>query len=221
MQSDEMQEIMAKIKKRREELGMSYQMLSEKTGISKSSLQRYETGSIKNMPLDKIEVISKALDTTPAYLMGWKDEAIIKSRFKNPEIIRSVRKKKLPLLGSIACGSPMLNFNDGDEVKYINADEDIDADFALRCVGDSMINARIQDGDLVFINSEAHIKDGDIAAVSIDFEITLKRVYFKKNSVVLMAENPKIPPRIFEFKEESQIEFKILGKAVAFQSQLY
>ena len=84
-----------------------------------------------------------------------------------------------------------------------------------------LINARIQDGDLVFINSEAHIKDGDIAAVSIDFEITLKRVYFKKNSVVLMAENPKIPPRIFEFKEESQIEFKILGKAVAFQSQLY
>jgi SOS-response transcriptional repressors (recA-mediated autopeptidases) len=221
MQSDEMQEIMAKIKKRREELGMSYQMLSEKTGISKSSLQRYETGSIKNMPLDKIEVISKALDTTPAYLMGWKDEPMIKSRFKNPEIIRTVRKKKLPLLGSIACGSPMLNFNDGDEVKYINADENIAADFALRCVGDSMINARIQDGDLVFINSEAHVKDGDIAAVSIDFEITLKRVYFKKNSVVLMAENPKIPPRIFEFKEESQIEFKILGKAVAFQSQLY
>lgn len=92
MQSDEMQKIMTKIKNRREELGMSYQMLSEKTGISKSSLQRYETGSIKNMPLDKIEVISKALSTTPAYLMGWEDDTAIE--YKNADIIRTVKKKK-------------------------------------------------------------------------------------------------------------------------------
>lgn len=87
MQTDEMQSIMNRIKTRREELGMTYQVLSEKTGISKSSLQRYETGAIKNMPLDKIEVISKALETTPDYLMGWnKKESSNNYQLNNKDI---------------------------------------------------------------------------------------------------------------------------------------
>lgn len=73
--SEKMQEIMLRMKKRREELNMSYQTLSDKTGVSKSTLQRYETGYIKNMPVDKIEDIAKALYVSPAYLMGWDDTA--------------------------------------------------------------------------------------------------------------------------------------------------
>ena len=203
-----------KIRKLREEKGLSQEELAQKMGYkSKTSIHKIEQG-ITDLPLSKVSEFANILNTTSSYLMGWEDEPnMIQPRFKNAEIIKSVRKKKLPLVGNIACGSPMLNFNDSDEIEYIDADENICADFALRCVGDSMINARIEDGDLVFI-------DGDIAAVSIDFEITLKRVYFKENSVVLMAENAKIPPRIFEFKEESQIDFQILGKAVAFQSMI-
>lgn len=72
--SDKMQEIMSRMKKRREELNMSYQTLSDKVGISKSTLQRYETGYIKNMPVDKLEDIAKALCVSPAYLMGWDDK---------------------------------------------------------------------------------------------------------------------------------------------------
>lgn len=72
--SDKMQEIMLRMKNRREELDMSYQTLAEKVGISKSTLQRYETGSIKNMPVDKLEDIAKALNVSPAYLMGWEDK---------------------------------------------------------------------------------------------------------------------------------------------------
>lgn len=72
--SEKMQEIMNRMKNRREELNMSYQTLSEKVGISKSTLQRYETGSIKNMPVDKLEEIAKALQVSPAYLMGWETE---------------------------------------------------------------------------------------------------------------------------------------------------
>lgn len=210
-----------KIRKLREEKGLSQEELAQKMGYkSKTSIHKIEQG-ITDLPLSKVSEFANILNTTSSYLMGWEDEPnMIQPRFKNAEIIKSVRKKKLPLVGNIACGSPILNFNDTDEVDYIDADEDIVADFALRCVGDSMINARIEDGDLVFIDKDARVKDGDIAAVSIDFEITLKRVYFKENSVVLMAENPKIPPRIFEFKEESQVDFRILGKAVAFQSML-
>lgn len=70
--SDKMQEIMARMKNRREELDMSYQTLSDKVGISKSTLQRYETGFIKNMPVDKLEDIADALQVSPAYLMGWE-----------------------------------------------------------------------------------------------------------------------------------------------------
>ncbi len=70
--SDKMQEIMTRMKNRREELDMSYQTLSDKVGISKSTLQRYETGFIKNMPVDKLEDIADALQVSPAYLMGWE-----------------------------------------------------------------------------------------------------------------------------------------------------
>lgn len=71
--SEKMQDIMKRMKNRREELNMSYQTLSEKVGISKSTLQRYETGYIKNMPVDKLEEIANALNVSPAYLMGWED----------------------------------------------------------------------------------------------------------------------------------------------------
>ena len=75
--SDKMLDIMNRMKQRREELGMSYQALSDKVGISKSTLQRYETGSIKNMPVDKLEEISDALRVSPAYLMGWEEPAAV------------------------------------------------------------------------------------------------------------------------------------------------
>lgn len=74
--SEKMQDIMSRMKKRREELDMSYQTLSDKVGISKSTLQRYETGYIKNMPVDKLEDIANALQVSPAYLMGWTDEVV-------------------------------------------------------------------------------------------------------------------------------------------------
>lgn len=74
--SERMQDIMSRMKKRREELDMSYQTLSDKVGISKSTLQRYETGYIKNMPVDKLEDIAIALQVSPAYLMGWTDEVV-------------------------------------------------------------------------------------------------------------------------------------------------
>lgn len=71
--SEKMQEIMKRMKTRREELDMSYQTLSEKVGVSKSTLQRYETGYIKNMPVDKLEAIAEALQVSPSYLMGWDE----------------------------------------------------------------------------------------------------------------------------------------------------
>lgn len=69
-----MNSIIKRIKKRRKELGFSYQDLADKTKMSKSTLQRYETGAIKNIPLDKLEVLASALEISPAYLLGIEEE---------------------------------------------------------------------------------------------------------------------------------------------------
>lgn len=86
---------MAKIKERRNDLNMSYQELANKTGLSKSTLQRYETGSIKNMPIDKLEVIANALDISPAYLMGWEDDKKETKSTFNPNVITEKDEKKI------------------------------------------------------------------------------------------------------------------------------
>ncbi len=96
--------------------------------------------------------------------------------------------------------------------------EHIRADFCLHCQGDSMINARILDGDVVYIREQPEMKNGEIAAVWIDEEVTLKRVmyYPQKNMLILRAENPKYEDLIYTNAELNQI--KIIGKAVAFFS---
>lgn len=121
---------------------------------------------------------------------------------------------KLPLLGSIACGSPILaqeNF-EGE----VDLPEHIHADFALRCKGDSMINARIFDGDIVYIRHQDMVDNGEIAAVLIDDEATLKRVQLYEDHISLEPENPQYRPLVFWGDEMNSI--RILGKAVAFTS---
>ena len=96
--------------------------------------------------------------------------------------------------------------------------ENIDADFCLRAVGDSMIGARIYDSDIVFIRKQTMVENGEIAAVVIDGEATLKRVYYfpEKAKLILSPENPKYEPLVFLGAELDEIQ--ILGRAVAFQS---
>lgn len=83
-------EIIQRIKNRRKELNLSYQELADRTGLSKSTLQRYETGDIANIPLSKIETLAKGLQTTPQYIMGWTENANQKSasaaRLENNEL---------------------------------------------------------------------------------------------------------------------------------------
>lgn len=83
-----------------------------------------------------------------------------------------------------------------------------------------MINARIMDGDIVFIRKQPTVENGEIAAVAIDDEATLKRFYMDEEAgtVTLVAENPKYPPMVFT--EESQKNVCIIGKAIAFQSNV-
>lgn len=91
--------------------------------------------------------------------------------------------------------------------------EDVNADFALRCKGDSMIDVNIQDGDMVFIRETPIVENGEIAAVIIGEEATLKKVYFQEDTITLMPANSAYEP--FVYKKEEMNEIRICGKAVA------
>ena len=122
------------------------------------------------------------------------------------------------MLGDIACGKPI--FANEERESYVQAGMNIKADFCLTARGDSMIGARIHDGDIVFCRSQTMVDNGEIAAVIIGEEATLKRVYYypEKKKLVLQAENPKYEPFVYVGSELDEIT--ILGKAIAFQSDI-
>ena len=210
-----------RIKSLRESKRITQTELAEKLGTTKQNIYKYENGIITNIPSDKIELMAKCFEVSPGYIMGWKDEnelddlSILMEKYDN---IRPIKLKRFPLLGEIACGQPI--FADEDRESFIMADMDIRADFCLRAKGDSMINARIYDGDVVFIKEMPMVDNGDIAAVIIDDEATLKKVYYypDKGKLVLYPENPDYEPFIYVGEELNTI--RILGKAVYFMSPL-
>lgn len=196
--------------------GMTLEELGNKVGVGKSTVRKWENGIIANMKRDKIAKVAEALDTTPAYLMGWKDES--SSGTLNIPNVFPIEMKKYPLLGEIACGEPI--YCDEDRESYVLSGTNINADFCLKARGDSMINARIHDGDIVFIKRQDAVANGEIAAVVIDDEATLKRInyYPKQNMIILKPENTQYSDIILQ--NESLNHVRILGKAVAFQSDV-
>ena len=209
-------EIGDRIRQRRIELNMSQDELAKKVGYkSRSSINKIESDG-RGLPQAKIVTLAKALETTPSYLMGWTDmETSPLPHFSN---ITPIAKRKFPLYDGIAAGKPRL-IPDGIEC-YVDATVEIKADFILKVHGDSMTGARIHDGDLVFIRQQPEVENGEIAAVLIEDSATLKRVfwYAHKTLLVLRAENPEFNDMEFSGQELENI--KILGKAVAFQSDV-
>lgn len=209
--ADSPENVGKKIKELRLEKEMTLEELGNLVGVAKSTVKKWEDGQIANMRRDKIAKLAEIFNVTPAELFGWADYVAADNVYK-------VEKKSFPLLGSIACGEPI--FADDHIECYVQAGADIKADFCLVAKGDSMINARIHDGDIVFIRKQPIVDDGQIAAVLIGNEATLKRMYYDRdnNIVQLVAENPAFPPLIYAGEQLNEI--RVLGLAVAFQSNL-
>lgn len=207
-----MASLQERIKERRTSLNKTLLEVAEFVGVKEATMQRYESGEIKNIPHEKIVSIAEYLNCSPQYLMGWTDEINIFAS----NIIPLEKVRKVPLLGAIACGDPILAVENIDG--YLLLPDGIVADFALRCQGDSMIDARILDGDIVFIKQQPTVENGEIAAVLIDSEATLKKFYYDGNSVVLQPENKNYPPMVYTGEDLNDI--KIIGKAVAFLSRV-
>lgn len=204
-----------RIENRRTELGLTLQDIATEVGVAISTIQRYEQGKIGKVKLPVMEAIAAALHVSTDWLLGipgaCKDRP---STILADNILPLPKTSKVPLLGTIACGEPLLAEENLDG--YVEMPENVHADFCLRCNGDSMVGARIKDGDVVFIRQQPEVENGEIAAVIIDDEATLKRVYLSADKIILQPENPRYEPFVYVGEELSQI--RIIGKAVAFIS---
>ena len=159
-----------KLKELRKINRLTLEEVASALDTSKQTISRYEKGIIANIPYEKIEKLASVFGVSPSELMGWD------SNLTSYDNIMNIERKRLPMLGTIACGEPI--YAEEEHESYVAADSSLDADFCLRAQGDSMIGARIYNGDIVFIRSQDAVDNGEIAAVIINDEATLKRVYY-------------------------------------------
>lgn len=189
--------------------------LSRLTGVSEGTISCYINGKYEAKQT-RVRVFAKALDVDPVWLMGYDvpmkatDDASpvpIPSGFEPlPKMIRR------PLIGDIACGEPITAEQNVQDM--VDVPENISCDFCLRCHGDSMIDAGIHDNDVVYIKIQSTVDDGEIAAVRIGDEATLKRVYYDGSTITLVPANSAYRPRSYSGPELNDIQIE--GKAVGY-----
>ena len=195
------------IKKLRTEKGYSQEQLGNMLGVQRAAVQKWECGTVKNLKRETIKKLSEIFDVPPS--------SFIDADYMNfNNVISFPKMNRIPLVGTIACGTPVLATENLDG--EVTVPEEINADFALRCKGDSMIDARIMNGDIVYIRQQPTVENGEIAAVLIDEEATLKRVYLSENTITLVACNSKYQPFVYTGEQLSDI--RILVKSVGFTS---
>jgi len=199
-----METIGERIKRLRKKRGLSADEVAKALEKDRSTYYRYESDEIENMPISVLPKLAKVLGTTEAYILtGKNDDAL--------------RTKRIPILGVVAAGEPILATESYEDYVELG-DDGVRVDFCLRVKGDSMKDARIMDGDIVFVRRQPTVQNGEIAVVLIDDEVTLKRVYITEKGVILKPENPAYQPMFVSHEDFRQV--RILGRAVAFQSKL-
>ena len=211
-------EIAIRLKKARKNAKMTQADVAAHLGITYQAISNYERG-ITRVDTDTLVKLCAVYNISVSDILGAdsyteSDDSINKYA---PGILPLPANKAYPLVGNIACGTPILA--EENITEYIQFPGDLNADFCLRCCGDSMIDARIHDGDIVFIRQQPEAANGEIAAVQIGEEAaTLKRVYRSDDgsTLTLMAANPAYPPMVYSGEQLASV--RILGKAVNFLS---
>ena len=205
------------IRIRRKELGLSLEQIAQSCGVGKSIVAKWERGDVKNIRRDNLAALADVLRVSPLVLME-REEFIPDPITDIPGIIPIEPMDRIPLLGAIACGDPILAQENIED--YIDLPRTIKADFALTCEGDSMIDAGIKDGDVVYIRSQPEVQNGQIAAVLVDGEsATLKRFFFNDGVVTLMAANQSYSPIVKAGSDVEQV--RVLGLAVGLSRSFF
>lgn len=204
--------------------------------MNKSDISQYVSGKVEPNQ-DKLFILGNALNVSEAWLMGYdvpmerisltfngvasfngKARAIDGNVKMPANLIPLEPMDRIPLLGAIACGTPILAQENIEG--YVDLPKHIKADFALTCEGDSMIDAGIKDGDVVYIRSQPEVQNGQIAAVLVDGEsATLKRFFFNDGVVTLMAANQTYPPIVKSGSDVEQV--RVLGLAVGLSRSFF
>lgn len=198
-----------RIKALREQKGFSQIELAEKIGVSKQNLYKYENGIISNIPSDKIEAAAAALETSPAYLMGWDDSTV------SPLPLENIYMR--PLYDSVAAGFNALAQNTivGYIPTQIASPSEKEKYIWVNVVGDSM-SPMIDDGSKILIKLQESVDSGQIAIILIDDEeAVVKRVVYGDNWIELQSVNPYYPPRRFEGQDVRRVRVMGLVKEVS------
>lgn len=198
------------LKQQRVRLGLSQDELAARLGTTKQVISRYETK--KRIPrLSVVADYARKLGVPLSALSG--EDPVVP-----PGAIPVGARRRVPILGAVACGEPI--YSPGDGTDYVTVEDDLPCDFALIAEGDSMTGDRIYSGDVVFIRAQDHVQDGEIAAVALDDELTLKRVRRLRRAdgsvafTQLLPSNPAYTPIDIGGEDETR-NVRILGRAVA------
>ena len=194
--------------------GMKAADLSKKTKVAEGTISCYINGRYEAKQ-NRVQVFAEALDVNPAWLMGYDVPMEAERSQPAPRPIPKgfepmPKMKKIPLVGSIACGTPILAQQNIE--KIVDVPENIRCDFSLTCHGDSMEGAGIHDRDVVYIRIQPEVENGEIAAVRIGEEATLKRVYYQNGTLTLMPANAAYAPMVYTGPELNDVQIE--GKAV-------
>lgn len=195
--------------------GLSQTELGKIAGVTDKAVSTWEKGE-KTPRMGAIERMAAYFGVTKSYIIDGRQTApVIPEGFQPMPPMENV-----PLVGSIACGTPILAEQNVEDV--VSIPSEWHASFTLMCKGDSMVGSRINDGDIVYIRLQEEVENGEIAAVLVDdageSNATLKRVYLYENQIVLQAENPKYSPWVYTGEDMNKV--RIIGKAVAFLSEV-
>ncbi len=183
------------------ENGDTVYSLGERLGLKPSTISRYNNGQyVPKAPT--LEMICRLYGVNPNWLMGENVPKVL------PVTNSPVRD--IPILGEVAAGIPIWAEQNYEGRTVADADEHVD--FALRVRGDSMINARIYNGDLVFVRRQPEVANGEIAVVLVDNEATVKRVFYHPDKLVLRAENEAYADLVY-YKEDAH-DLAVLGKVI-------
>ena len=196
-----------RLAERRKALGLTQKEIAESVGVSEATVSRWESGEIANMRRDRIAAYARALKTTPEFIMTGETPV----EFRPEESVSRPGMKQIPLVGRIACGEPILAEQNVE--RQVEVPADVPCDFALYCRGESMSGAGIHDGDIVYLCVQPEVENGQIAAVRIGEEATLKRVYLHRDFIELRPENPAFESIIRRRDEmnEVHIEGRVVG----------
>lgn len=186
---NEFSKIGVRLRSSREQNDLTIKDVANRIGLSTSTISRYENGIVENVSIPTMQMLADLYKVNVLWLLG-------KSEEKHERIINKQSTISVPLVGTIAAGTPILAEENIE--RYFNIDSSIKADFCLRIKGDSMINEGIHNNDIVFIHQQPILENGEIGAVIIDGEATLKRFYKTDTGIVLQPANEKYAPIIVD-----------------------